>query len=342
MRVLHVVVTRNFAGTERYVCQVAGETARRGWDVTVVGGDPGRMRAELGASVRWLPGATLLQAGRSVLRAGRQDVCHTHMTMAETVGVGLRGVHRGRLVSTRHFAAARGASRVGARLAPWIQRHLDCEIAISNFVASKLEKPPTAVIYNGVADSPLLWRPESRTVLVMQRLEPEKDTVTAIEGWRLSGLADEGWTLRIVGDGTCRRQLEQQVGSTAGRRVTFAGWCGDTQAELASAAVLIAPAPAEPFGLSVMEALAAGIPVLAAAGGAHPETVGKHGAGLMFAPGDPEALAQALRRMAAEPECLAQWSGIGRETQRRVFSLSDHVHQLSECYNASKSPLAVA
>ena len=331
MRVLHVVVTRNFAGTERYVCQVAGETARRGWEVTVVGGDPGRMRAELGPSVRWLPGGSLLQAGRSVLRAGRQDVCHTHMTLAETVGVGLRRVHRGRLVSTRHFAAARGASRIGARLAPWIQRHLDCEIAISNFVASKLEKPPTAVIYNGVADSPLLWRAENRTVLVMQRLEPEKDTLTAIEGWRLSGLADEGWTLRIVGDGSLRSELERWVATRSIPKVAFVGWQRDTSAELAGAGVLVAPAPYEPFGLSVVEAMAAGVPVVAAAGGAHLETVGPCERGSMFEPGSIHSLSTALSAMCNSPN-LAARSESQRRLQQRQFSICSQADHLEVVY----------
>ena len=327
MRVLHVVVTHNFAGTERYVCQVAGETARRGWDVTVVGGDPGRMRAELDESVRWLPGGTLLQAARSVLRAGRQEVCHMHLTMAETVGVGLRRAHRGRLVSTRHFAAARGASRIGARLAPWIQRHLDCEIAISNFVASKLEKPPTAVIHNGVADSPLLWRAESRTVLVMQRLEPEKDTLTAIEGWRLSGLADEGWTLRIVGDGSERRWLEQEVRITGVPGVTFAGWSIDIAAELAAAGVVVAPAPQEPFGLSVLEAMAAGVPVVAAAGGAHLETVGLVEQASTFVPSNSSSLSTVLRRVCGHKDG-SKLSSRGRRLQQCRFSLAWHVDQL--------------
>lgn len=73
-RVVHVITTSNFAGAERYVCDVANELAARGWATTVVGGSPGRMRSELDARTRWLRGDTLLQALRSVARISPQDI----------------------------------------------------------------------------------------------------------------------------------------------------------------------------------------------------------------------------------------------------------------------------
>ena len=108
--VVHVVATANFAGVERYVCDTARETAEQGWQVTVVGGNPRRMSEELGDSVTWFPGATGFQALRSLRKAGRYDVCHAHMTVAEAVSVAAWPVHRAPVVATRHFAARRGGS----------------------------------------------------------------------------------------------------------------------------------------------------------------------------------------------------------------------------------------
>ena len=136
--VVHVVATANFAGVERYVCDVARETAGRGWDVAVVGGHPEQMPVELGGTAVWLPGATALQALRSLHRVGRRDLCHAHMTVAEAVAVAARPLHRAPVVATRHFAAQRGASRGGRLLAPWIARGLQREIAVSEFVASRV------------------------------------------------------------------------------------------------------------------------------------------------------------------------------------------------------------
>src|ERR1019366_10803056 len=112
-RVVHIVMTEHFAGVERYVCDVAAETARRDWDVAVIGGNPDRMLAALGDRVWGGPGATAVQALRSVRRSGRSQICHAHMTAAEAISVATRPLHRGAIVSTRHFAAKRGNSRAG-------------------------------------------------------------------------------------------------------------------------------------------------------------------------------------------------------------------------------------
>ncbi|MBA3295772.1 MAG: glycosyltransferase, partial [Acidobacteria bacterium] len=116
-RVLHVVTTANFAGVERYVCDVANETTLRGWETSVVGGDPRWMRSALAADVRWLPGSTPARALAALARAGAHDVCHAHMTLAEFVAVAARPLHRAPVVSTRHFAARRGSTLAGRVLA---------------------------------------------------------------------------------------------------------------------------------------------------------------------------------------------------------------------------------
>lgn len=341
MRILHIVVTGSFAGTERYVCEVGRSCAELGDDVTVVGGDPRRMRGELGDGVRWLRGASMPAAARSVLRAGRFDVCHLHLTKAEAVGTALRRRHRGLLVSTRHIAGHRGSRRLGTLLAPWIAAHLDAEIAISRFVAGRLERPPTTVLHNGVRDCENLWRPESRVVLVMQRLEPEKDTWTAIEGWHRSGMADRGWKLRIVGDGSQRAALQDSVRGQQVGGITFVGWRPDVRAELATAAVLLAPAPAEPLGLSVLEAMAAGVPVIAAGGGGHLESVGHVEDSWLFRPGDVQHVAERLLSFAEGGETVAaQRSSSLTAAQRERFSLRSHVIRLRSLYeNCATNPL---
>src|SRR5689334_6100855 len=129
--VVHVVVTSNFAGTERYVSEVVKESLSQGWRTSVVGGDPVRMPASLGRDVQWLPGATPTHALLSLARLGRQDICHVHMTLAEGVAIVARPFHRAPIVATRHFAAPRGSSIAGGLLARWIGRQLEREIAIS-------------------------------------------------------------------------------------------------------------------------------------------------------------------------------------------------------------------
>ncbi len=331
-RVLHVIVTGNFAGAERYVCDVARETARHGWEVTVVGGHPERMPSELGPTVTWRPGATALRALASIVRSGRHDVCHAHLTIGEAVAVASRWAHRGRLISTRHFAKRRGSTRAGRLLAPWIGRHLDCEIAISDYVAAHMERSPDAVIHSGVPDSPVLWKPENRTVLVLQRLEPEKDTETAIRAWALSGLAEQGWTLRVVGDGSRRAALEELVRREGVAGVEFAGWQADVQAEFARAGLLLAPTPIEALGLSVLQAMAAGVPVIAAAAGGHVETLGPLAAEVGYRPGASGEAAARLRSLSATPEARETVSHRLRLRQRGTFSVGGSTQAMLGLY----------
>jgi glycosyltransferase involved in cell wall biosynthesis len=335
-KVVHVITTGNFAGAERYVCNIASEMVARGWETSIVGGDPQRLPATVNGDVRWLPGASPFEALRSLARLREdQDVCHVHMTLAEGVAIAARRLHRAPIVSTRHFAAHRGSSFAGRFVAPLIARSLAREIAVSEFVARHLERPPHAVIPSGVPPSPDLWRSTSRVVLVLQRLEPEKDTLTALRAWQASQLEGEGWSLRIVGAGSQRADLEAWARSARVPAVTFVGRTADVAGELAGAGMLLAPAPAEPFGLAVVEAMAAGIPVVASAAGGHLETVGHLRNVAMFPPGDADAAAAALRSfLPAETRAAASCSG--RRLVSSEFTIARHVDELLVEYEAAR------
>jgi glycosyltransferase involved in cell wall biosynthesis len=326
-KVVHLVTTANFAGAERYVCTSANEVAERGWETAVVGGSPDHMPEALHPDVVWLAGANPFEAMRSLRQLGPQNICHAHMTLAEAVaGAGAR-FHRAPILSTRHFAAARGSSLAGRLLAPWISARLAREIAISDFVAKHLERPPDSVIRNGVPASECLWRSTSRVVLVLQRLEPEKDTRTALEAWRKSRLAESRWSLRVVGAGSQREPLAAWTRSECIPGVVFADWTPDVSDEFGRAGILLAPAPTEPFGLAVVEAMAAGVPVVACASGGHLETVGLLPNGPMFPPGDADAAARALRSLQPD-EARASMSSAGRTLVDERFTIGRHVDRL--------------
>jgi glycosyltransferase involved in cell wall biosynthesis len=330
-RVLHIVTTAGFAGVERYVCDVAGATASRGWGVTVVGGERKRMLAALDGAARWEPGATLAESLRSIRRLGRFDVCNAHMTAAEAVAVAGRPLHRAPIIATRHFAARRGASLAGRFGAPWIRGRIAREIAVGEFIAANLERQPTAVIPSGVRPSPGLWRTDSRVVLMLQRLEREKDTLTGVRAWQLSGLADYGWSLRICGEGSQRGDLERWVAAEGVKDVSFDGWTDDVPGALAGAGMLLATATAEPLGLSVLDAMAAGVPVVASGAGGHLETVGRVAGASLFPPGDAEQASGLLSALRSDHE-RARLSTAEREFMASHFTLDHHVELLLAQY----------
>jgi glycosyltransferase involved in cell wall biosynthesis len=335
-RVLHIVTGGLFAGVERYVCDVSIASAARGWDVAVIGGRRERMSAALSGAARWEAGGTVAQSLRAVSRLGRFDVCHAHMTASEAVAVATRPLHRAPVVATRHFARPRGMSRIGRLAAPWIAGGVARELAVGEFIAANLEQPPDAVIVSGVRPSPCLWRVESRVVLMLQRLEPEKDGLTALRAWHASGLGDDGWALLIHGEGQEQQQLERFVVDQNVHAVTFGGWTQDVPAALAKAAFLFATATAEPLGLSVLDAMAAGVPVVASGAGGHLETVGRVEAAPLFRPGDVAGAARHLRSLRADDE-RARLSAAGRAVVAERFTIDRHVDCLLSEYAALSS-----
>lgn len=331
-RVVQVVRTNSFAGVERYVADTSAELAHRGWTVTVLGGDPHRMRSELPATVDHHAVGTVVDVARTLRMLPRQDVVHAHMTAAELPAALLKRRLGGRLVVTRHFAAPRGSTLLGRLARPLITRQVDVQIAISHFVAAHVEGAST-VIHNGVVPSDRDPVPRENTVLVLQRLQPEKDTATALRAWARAGLACRGWRLIIHGRGgdeAALRSLVTTLGIDAS--VDFAGFTDEPRAALARTGLLLATAPGEPFGLAVVEAMAEATPVVAAAGGAHLETLGE--AGAYFEPGDADGCAERLTHLAGSVRERKAIGAALRDRQRQAFTLTDHIDRLEAVYGA--------
>ncbi len=203
------------------------------------------------------------------------------------------------------------------------------DIAISRFVAETIGSP-AVVIANGVPDRPQapLVAP---TVVMLQRLDTEKSPDVGIRAFALSGLAHRGWRLVVAGQGELRPPLLRLVDELGvADSVELVGHVARTDTLLSESSVLLAPAPLEPFGLSVVEAMAHGLPVVAAGGGAHLETVG--GDGLLFAPGDSGGAASALARLGGDPDLRRSVGTALRSRQQDRFTLAGHVDRLEHLY----------
>ncbi len=331
LRIVHVVITDAFAGVERYICHVANGLSERGHQVDVIGGAPDRMRAELDHTVVHRPAASVAAGTLALVQVRQADLVHVHMTAAEASAFLAHPIADGPVVATRHFAADRGSTAVRRALARIAERPIVADIAISEFVARSVDGP-TTLIPNGVASRPQAPLDEP-TVVMLQRLDQEKAPDVGIRAWAASGLADQGWRLVVAGSGILRSGMERLTAELdCASSVSFAGQVADTDRLLAGSSVLLAPAPAEPFGLSVVEAMSHGLAVVAAAGGAHLETVGD--AGILFPPGDVPAAARALARLAADRDALRSVGTALRLRQQEHFSMALHLDRLEALYRS--------
>lgn len=331
MRLIHVVATDAFAGTERYVAEAASRLASRGHEVLVLGGNPATMPTAV-APAAWQPAPDLRAACTALARATRPDVVHAHLTVAETAAFLTCPLHRAPVVATRHIATRRGSSAPARAFSRVLNRFLRLQIAISEHVGAVMERPPDLVLPNGVPRRDVGYDETSRVVLGVQRLEPEKDAETAVHAWAASGLDDSGWELHLAGDGSQRAALEHLVADLGLTGVRFLGTVDDVPDRLAASAMLLASSRQEGLGLAVLEAMAAGRPVVATAVGGHLETLPTGYPGF-FPVGDAVRAGEILRQLAANAPNRRQLGEQLRARQRESFDVERHVDRLETIYS---------
>lgn len=334
LSIVHAVRSDGFAGVERHIAALARAQAGQGHRVAVVGGDPHRMgRALAGCGSALLPAATTLDVTSALGRLGGADLIHAHMTAAEVGSLLAIGHWRTPIVATRHFAGRRGSSPWARLAGVAVNRRLAAQIAISDYVASHVDGP-SVVVYSGVAEAPLVRAAERRrTVLVAQRLEPEKSTDMALRAFAASGLAHRGWTLQVAGSGSQAQALERlahDLGIDAHTR--FLGMRSDIDALYAEAGLLVAPCRVEGFGLAVVEAMASGLPVVAANAGGHVETVGLAADAALYPAGDAGAAGERLAQLADDEARRDAYGAELRSLQRSRFTLAEQARATEAVY----------
>ncbi len=327
-----------FAGVERYVTTLTTGLARHGCRVVVIGGQRDRVEPSVVTTdhVEWLPATDVRQALGALLHQRHLDVVHAHMTAAELAAVMGSAKHRAPIVATRHFARRRGSHFMSGVAGRFLTRRIDAQLAISRYVADSIEGtsivvPPGTAHPDAVPDA----ADRERTVLVVQRLEAEKRTDLALEAWRNSGLGTAGWQLLIVGDGSERRRLEAQAAQLGvAASCAFLGRRNDVADLQLRASMQLAPRPDEPFGLSVVEAMAAALPVVAARGGGHLETVGLAPDAALYSPFDIGSAGRMLAELAGDLERRHSYGTALRHIHSDVFRVERQVATTLETYRS--------
>jgi glycosyltransferase involved in cell wall biosynthesis len=245
------------------------------------------------------------------------------MTASEVAGVIAAWGTTAAVVTTRHFADARGSTTLNRWVGRRAAARIDAQVAVSEYAAHYVEGDST-VVHAGVQNRAAVdSASRQRVVLLAQRLEAEKRSDVALAAFSASRLGERGWRLVVAGGGSQRGPLERQADRLGLLpATTFLGHTADVGRLMASAAVLIAPRPDEAYGLSVVEAMAAGLPVVAAGGGGHLETVGTVQGSRLFPPGDTTAAGALLSDLAEDDKGRAAYGVALRSAQQERFTLA--------------------
>jgi glycosyltransferase involved in cell wall biosynthesis len=148
-----------------------------------------------------------------------------------------------------------------------------------------------------------------------------------LASYRLLGAAlaqplDLPWSLEVVGDGPARGEVEQAL-MPLGSRVTYRGALDQKAVveALARADLCVWPAINEAFGMALLEAQAAGLPVIAGASGGIGDIVVPGVTGLLASGGDADAFAMAARRLILDPAARTAMGSAAQQKVRREHDL---------------------
>ena len=171
---------------------------------------------------------------------------------------------------------------------------------------------------------------------VVARLEPEKGHRHLIDAMpAILRAVPETW-LAIIGEGSeadALRARATALGSRVAARVVFTGRRDDVSALTSDLTLAVLPSIREAQGISLLEAMARGIPVVASAVGGIPEVVTDGVDGRLVPPGDPVALADAIIELLRDRELRDRLGEAGRRTVVDRFSIDAQVRAIEAVYD---------
>lgn len=295
-----------------------------------------------------LPGASDLRDLPLLARlAGRADVIHAHSSKAgflTRLAAAVRG-RRGRTVYTPHawsFWTGGGVDRaVYLRLERLAAHWCGTIVAVSaherdeGLVHGVGVPAHYVVVPNGIDLAPFAAAPDPQPgrVVVVGRLAPQKRPDLSV---RTAGLLRErvpGARVDLVGDGPLRTAVEALVAAEGlGEAVRVLGSRDDVPAQLAGAACLLLASDYEGCPLSVIEAMAAAVPVVTTRVGGVDELVVEGETGFVVEPGRPDLLADRLAGLLRDPARARAIGEAGRERARALFGRERMVAQTAALY----------
>jgi glycosyltransferase involved in cell wall biosynthesis len=357
------IITRSddIGGAQIHVRDLSTALRAAGHDAVVIAGTSGVLADELRA--QGVPYYSLRHLGREVgpledircfselretLRRIQPDIISTHSTKAgfigriagKTLGIPtLFTAHGWGFTEGRPPLQAFAFWAVERTTAPWAARIITvCESDRTAAVRAHLASSDRLVtIHNAMPDITETLRAspgKSPPRLVMvARLSHWKDQPTLLRA--LSDLKDLDWQLELVGDGPLRWQTEALVQSLDLRsRVTFLGFRRDVPERLAEAQVFLLISKWEGFPRSILEAMRAGLPVVASDVGGVRESVVDGKTGFVIPRGDVARLRECLCKLIVSPELRVSMGNAGRARYEEKFTFDRLVERTTKVYES--------
>ncbi|MBI2216450.1 MAG: glycosyltransferase [Candidatus Rokubacteria bacterium] len=371
LRVVHVLHSLEVGGTENGTVNVINGL-REGFQHTVVtmtrSGVLARRLAP-GTEVHCLGKRPALDLAATVrlarlLRRLRPDIVHSRNWAAFD---GVLAARLARVPIVVHGEHGRGAddprgthprrNRLRRMFAPWVDRFVAVSGDLTRWLVEtvRIPAPKVLTIMNGVdmhrfgphgrrTGRRALGVPDGWVVLgSVGRLDPVKDHGTLLEAFAKLSHVHPATFLVLVGDGPCRPALEARVHDLGiASRVRLAGERQDVAALLPAMDVYVLPSIAEGISNTILEAMAAALPVVATRTGGNPELVADGVTGSLVPVQDACALRTTLEAYVADADLRTARGSAGHRRVQEHFSLDRMRARYRSLYEELASPAATA
>lgn len=298
-------------------------------------------------------GSRALRLVRDHIARVRPDVVHTHLGSSDTLGCTAARTLGTAAVSSIHAMDWDGSVRARAKLQlaaaarRWGAARI---IAVSDsarevYLARRWARPDQVVtIHNGVDVSPEPGAGEAvrrelgiaRDALVLgmiSALRPEKGHDLAIEAVESLRRRFPQLRLLIVGQGAAGEEIAR-LAAPLGGSVVLAGRRSDVMRVFDAVDVCLQPSRADAFPTTLLEAMAASVPVIATAVGGIPEMLDDQTGILLPAPPTTEALAEAASHLLNDPARRRQLAAAARRRYEARFTADPWIRRTRELYDA--------
>lgn len=363
LRLLLVVDSLEVGGAERHVAGLALALAQKGYGVEVACSVNGALSEPLettGVPVRPLAGGlvkrrvslTYARRLRKLVTERRFDLVHAHVYASAVAAAGATIDTGVPLVITEHTEAL-WQSRLARAISGWASRRAQRTIAVSSVIRERLVQrdgvPPERITFipNAIVPGERPGAPpelpaglrERPVVGIVARLQPEKGVTNFVKAAARVARSVPEARFVVVGDGPLREELSVLAGQVGVRdQVHFLGVRSDVKGLMALMNVIAVPSLSEGSPLVTLEAMAAGIPVVASEVGGIPDQIRHNREGLLVPPDDPASLGVALIELLQNPERAVSLGEAGRLRATTEFG---HERMVSRVENVYRSALGL-
>ena len=357
MKILHLIDTTGPGGAETVFIELADRLRERGHDSTVVIRGEGWVAEELrrrGLEPILLPCRGSFELGflrslKGLIEDRGIELIQSHL-LGSNVYAALAGLWtRTPVVATYHGMVDISPNERFRRLKKWVMRRgIDRYVVVSQRLLGVIEnndllqRDQTTVIYNGVdveASGKMAVRDRqggSITIGSLGNIRPAKAYDRLLEAARI--VIDRRPEVRFVigGEGKGRslyRKLEQQRRELGlERQVEFLGFVEDIQGFLSQLDLFLLTSSSEGFSIATIEAMAAGLPVVATRCGGPEEIIEDGVDGRLVEANNPEAIAEGLLALIDDPEQARALAERGRLKARDTYSMDRMIQRYEDLY----------